>query len=108
MEILIQKQSYGKTYYQKNKKHILEKRRKQYLEKTKNEIGKQIIIKNNVLITFNDRPFRCHCGANVFSVTTNGNYICNGCHTLYYRPIKLTTSQYIKILNNTSKNKSSK
>lgn len=44
----------------------------------------QYVIDNpSVLLKVAGRPFRCHCGANVFKRFTNGQYQCNACDQLY-------------------------
>lgn len=61
-------------------------------DKLRKELDKQPkIIKENVTLNINGIPFICKCGANVFSKTDKGTYICHGCNTIYDEEIKSTS-----------------
>lgn len=41
------------------------------------------IVNGNTFVTINGKCFKCDCGANVFSKTNKGTYICHGCENVY-------------------------
>jgi len=55
----------------------------QILDKAKENTEKEEIIDNNTIINENCKNFKCVCGANVFSKTNKGNYICHCCNRSY-------------------------
>lgn len=41
------------------------------------------IVDSNILVSVNEKDFKCDCGGNVFSKTNKNTYICHGCGNVY-------------------------